>query len=106
MKLRSLFVFAVLGLSAASAKSYQIQLDSTSKAGNLTLQPGRYEVVVDASRVRFKSVNSGKYMESQGRLESTDKTFPQTSINASKEGSASEIHQINLGGTKTRIVFE
>jgi len=106
MKLRGLFVFAVLGLSAASAKSYQIVLDSTAKAGNVTLKPGRYEVAVDASKVRFKNLSSGKSTETEGRLENTEKKFQDTSINATKEGSANEIHEINLGGTKTKIVFE
>jgi hypothetical protein len=106
MKLRSLIVFAVLGLSAASAKTYQIVLDSTCKAGNATLKPGRYEVAVDASKVRFKNLNSGKSTEAEGRLENTEKKFQDTSINATKEGSANEIHEINLGGTNTKIVFE
>jgi hypothetical protein len=106
MKLRSLVVFAVMGLSIASAKTYQITLDSASKAGNVTLKPGRYEVAVDASKVRFREVSSGKSMETEGKLVDGEKKFDNTSVNASKEGAISEIHEINLGGTKTKIVFE
>lgn len=106
MKLRSLLVFAVMGLSIASAKSYQITLDSASKAGNLMLKPGRYEVAVDASKVRFREVSSGKSTETEGKLVDSERRFVNTSITSSKEGATSEIHEINLGGTKTKIVFE
>jgi hypothetical protein len=99
-------VFAVLGLSIANAKTYQIILDSTCKAGNLTLKPGRYELAVDSSKVRFKDLNSGKSTETAGRLENTDKKFENTSVNATHEGSVNEIHEINLGGSKSKIVFE
>ena len=106
MKLRSLLVFAVMGLSIASAKTYDITLDSTSKAGNVTLKPGRYEVAVDASKVRFREMSSGRSTETEGKVVSSEKRFQNTSVNASKDGAVSEIHEINLGGTATKIVFE
>lgn len=106
MKLRRLILFTVLGLSIASAKSYQITLDAPSKVGSLTLKPGRYEVAVDASKVKFKDLNSGKSKETDGRLENTEKKFANTSINATQGGDGNEIHEILLGGTTTKIVFE
>jgi hypothetical protein len=106
MKLRSLVLFAVMGLSIASAKSYQFTLNSASKVGNVTLKPGRYEVAVDASKVRFRELNSGKSTETEGKLVDGERRFDSTSISTSKEGATSEIHEINLGGTKTKIVFE
>lgn len=95
-----------MGLSIASAKTYDITLDNTSKAGNVTLKPGRYQVAVDASKVRFRQMNSGKSMQTEGKLVNSEKRFQNTTVNASKEGAVSEIHEINLGGTATKIVFE
>jgi|SRR5581483_2416554 len=106
MNLRSLVVFAVMGLSVASAKSYQVILDSASKAGSATLKPGRYEVAVDSSKVRFRDLSSGKSTETEGKLVNSDRKFANTSINSSKDGAVSEIHEITLGGTATKIVFE
>ena len=106
MKLRSLIVFAVMGLSVANAKTYQVILDSAYKAGNVTLKAGRYEVAVDSSKVRFRDLSSGKSTETEGKIVNSDRKFENTSINSSKDGATSEIHEINLGGTATKIVFE
>ena len=106
MKLRSLVLFAVMGLSVASAKSYQVTLDNSYKVGSVTLKPGRYAVAVDASKVRFRDLSSGKSTETEGKLVNSEKRFSDTSINSSKDGAVIEIHEINLGGTASKIVFE
>ena len=107
MTLRSLIVFVVLGLSVAGAKSYEITLQSASKAGKLRLLPGRYKVeAIDPEKVRFTDLTSGKSKETEGKLVNTEKRFTDTSINATQVQKVSEIHEIGLGGTNSKIVFE
>jgi hypothetical protein len=98
--------FAVLGLSVASAKSYQIRVDSPSKAGNLTLKPGDYNVDMDATKVRFTEVKSGKSVETEGKVVRAEKKYGSTAINAVQVDGANEIREILLGGTSTKIQFE
>lgn len=107
MKLRLCVAFALLGLSVASAKSYQITLDSASKAGDVTLKPGRYNVVLGASKVRFTDVNSGRSVEAEGKVVHSERKFGNTAVNATKvDDGTNQIQEILLGGTSTKIEFE
>ena len=106
MKMRMLVAFAVLGLSVASAKSYQITLGSVTKAGNVSLKPGKYDVAVDAEKIRFTDVSSGKSVETQGTVVNAEKKFGNTAINATQVDGATQINEIMLGGTTTKIRFE
>jgi hypothetical protein len=101
-----MIVCAALTLSIANAKSYQIALDHVSKAGNVTLQPGKYKVAVDSSKVRFTDVTSGKSVETDGKVVNSQKKFGNTAVNATQVDGASQIQEITLGGTNTKIEFE
>ena len=107
MKMRTFIAFAVLGLSIASAKNYQITLDSATKAGTLTLKAGKYNVVaMDASKVRFTEVGSGKTVETEAKIENGEKKYGDTAVNASQVDGTKQINEIMLGGTTTKIRFE
>jgi len=106
MKIRNVVVFTVLGLSIAGAKTYEINLDSDSKAGNATLKAGKYNVAVDASKVRFIDATSGKSTEADGKVVTADKKFTNTMVDSSQVNGVAEIREIDLGGTKTRIEFQ
>jgi hypothetical protein len=106
MKLKSLIAIGVFSLSILSAKSYEIILDSAAKAGNLDLKAGKYNVNLDASKVRFTDVNSGKSVETTAKIVSADKKFASTTIDTKQLNGATQINEIDLGGTKTMVQFE
>jgi len=106
MKLKSLIAIGVFGLSMLSAKSYEIILDNAAKAGNLDLKAGKYNVNVDASKVCFTDVNSGKSVETTAKIVSSDKKFDSTMIDTKQVNGATQIDEIDLGGTKTKVQFE
>jgi len=106
MKLKSLIAIGVFSLSILSAKSFEIILDSAAKAGNLDLKAGKYNVNLDASKVRFTDVNSGKSVETTAKIVSADKKFPSTTIDTKQINGATQINEIDLGGTKTMVQFE
>jgi len=106
MRLKSLVVFAILGLSVASAKTFQITLDSMSKAGSAELKPGTYDVALDASKVRFVDPSTQKAIETTAKIVNVDKKFRYTAVETKQENGGTQIQEIDLGGTKTKIQFE
>src|ERR1035438_1131203 len=73
MKIKFFIGFAILGLSLASAKSYEISVDTVSKAGEVQLQPGAYKVTFDGAKVKFTDENSGKSVETNATIETNGK---------------------------------
>jgi hypothetical protein len=103
---RSLILFAVLGLSVAGAKTFEITLDSAAKAGSVELKPGKYNLVLmEDSKIRFTSAN-GQAVETSAKLSTVEKKFPATLIDLKQMNGTAQINEIDLGGTKTRIQFE
>jgi hypothetical protein len=107
MKMNFLIGFALLGLAVASAKSYEISVDSTSKAGDVQLQPGLYKVSLDGSKVKFTDENSGKSVETNATVESNGKTkYDTTALETEQNNGVTTIHEIDLGGTPTKVKFQ
>jgi len=106
VKAKYFLAFAVFGASLAAAKSYQITLDSPSKVGNMELKRGQYAIAVDASKVRFVDSSSGKSIETSGTIINTQKKYKDTVVNTKTVNGTSQIQEIELGGTSTKIQFE
>lgn len=103
---RSFVLFAAFGLSILSAKSYEILLDSPAKVGNMDLRPGKYSVfLMDDSKIRFTDA-SGKSVEASGTVSNVDKKFPSTLVDTKQVNGVTQIEEIDLGGTRTKIMFE
>ena len=106
MKLKLMLAFSVFGLSLLSAKSYEIILDNTSQAGSAELKAGRYNLSLENTKVRFTDVNTGKSVETQAKIVNADKKFENTLVDTKQVNGATQINEIDLGGTKTKVEFE
>jgi hypothetical protein len=103
---RSLLLFAALGLSIASAKSYDLTLDNATKVGDVELKPGKYSLaIMDETKVKFTSSN-GKAVEANAKVSTVDKKFDATQIDVKTIDGSAHVNEIDLGGTKTKILFE
>jgi hypothetical protein len=103
---RSLLLFAALGLSIASAKSYDVTFDSASKVGNVELKAGRYSLaVMDNTKVKFTNAN-GETVEANAKVSTADKKFQATQVDMKQINGTAQVNEIDLGGTKTKILFE
>jgi hypothetical protein len=103
---RTLLLFAALGLSVAIAKSYDITLDTATKVGSVELKPGKYSLaVMDETKVRFTSA-SGQAIEAPAKVTTTEKKFQATQIDMRQVNGSAQVNEIDLGGTKTKILFE
>ena len=106
MKMNSLICFALFGLAIASAKSYEISVDTVSKAGDLQLKPGMYKVTLNGDKVKFTDENSGKSVETNATVESNGKNkFDATALETEQVNGVTTIHEIDLGGTPTKVLF-
>jgi len=107
MKTKFFIGFAILGLSLASAKSYEISVDNVSKVGDVQLQPGAYRVTVNGSTVKFTDENSGKSVETNAIVESNNTSkFDATALETVQKDGVTTVNEIDLGGTRTDVKFK
>ena len=103
---RTLLVFAALGLSVAMAKSYDITLDNATKVGTVELKAGTYSLkVMDNTKVQFTNAD-GHAVEASAKVTTTDKKFQATQIDMKQVNGTAQVNEIDLGGTKTKLLFE
>jgi len=105
MFFRSLVVFSVLALSVAGAKSFEITLSQAATAGSANLQPGKYTVAVEGSKVRFRNADTGKTVETDANVATSDKKYRNTEVSMSTANGQSKVSEIDLGGTNTKVEF-
>ena len=103
--MKTFVLFAALGLSIAGAKSFHITLSSPAQVGGVQLKAGEYEVVPEQSKVRFIDVMTRKSVEAEAKIEDGERKFSQTAIQENTVNGTSQIKEIDLGGTKTKIQF-
>lgn|SRR5579872_1219214 len=108
MTVKSLLLAGVLAISSltlANAKTYEISLAGPTKAGSITLKPGQYRLKVDGSTATFTMVDSSKQFSTPVKVQTSDKKFDDTRVDADKNGGTDVIKDIELGGTKTKLEF-
>ena len=131
MKIKVLIGFAVLGLSLASARSFEISIDNVTKVGDVQLQPGDYKVTLDGSTVKFTDETSGKSVETKATVETTTEAkfygssvwftridagpavettakakFDVTAVETVEQNGVTKVNEIDLGGTRTDLKFQ
>ena len=103
--LQRIAMLALLGVSLASAKTYTFTVTEPSKAGQVQLKPGEYNLKVDGSQVVLMD-NVGHRIDATAKVETADHKFDSTTISTSKADGTDRIRWIELGGSKNRVVFE
>lgn len=101
MKLtKVIFGIATLALGVASAaSSYDVKLYDPMWVGSTELKPGEYTVQMQGDKAVFKS--GKKVVEVPATLGTSDQKYKSTSLMSLDK----KIQEIDLGGTKSKIVF-
>ena|ERR1700691_4321612 len=100
--------FGALGLASlgiASAKSYDITLDSPAMAGNTELKPGAYKVKVEGTQAVFTDAQSSKSWTAPVKIENSGRKFSETAVESVNQGDMAHIQSIALGGSNTKLEF-
>ena len=108
MTIKSLLLAGVLTASTvgfAAAKSYDISVSGTVKAGEAELKPGDYKVKVEGSEAIFTDSHF-KSVTVPVKIEKADKKFDTTAVESKQENGVRSMEAIRLGGSTTRLVFE
>jgi hypothetical protein len=103
--LKRVAILALLGVSLASAKTYTFTVADPAQAGKVQLKPGEYSLKLDGSQVVLMDT-SGRRIDTTAKVESADRKFDQTVVSFSKVDGTNRIQAIQLGGSKTRVVFQ
>jgi hypothetical protein len=109
MKVRAFLATSALFLSMAaigSAKSWDIVIDSNTKAGNVVLPAGNYSVKVNNNQALFTSDSGKKYTVTVKVDNGAAKKYDTTELKTTKQGETSVIQAIDLSGTNEELQFE
>jgi hypothetical protein len=107
MKAKSFLTTGALLLSLAaigSAKSWDIVVDSNTKAGSVTLPAGTYTVKLSNNQAMFTS-DSGKKFTVPVKVTNGSTKYDETAVKTEKQGDANVIQAIDLSGTTEELQF-
>jgi hypothetical protein len=108
MTAKSLLIIGALGLASigiASAKSYDIRLDSPAMAGSTELKAGDYKLKVEGSQAVFTDVQSSKSWTAAVKVATGDRKFGDTVVESTQQGEMAHINAIDLAGSNTKLEF-
>lgn len=105
MKLsKFMFTFATLALAVASAAStYHISLFQPSTIGGKVLKAGDYKIELNGDKALIKSGKTT--VEAPVKVENGTQKYDTTSVRYTTASGKSEVDEIRLGGTTTKLVF-
>ena len=95
----------IASLNIASAKSYDVVLNATAKAGTTELKPGEYKVRIEGSQAVFTNVQSNKSVSVPAQVENGQTKFPYTSLETTSQDGMDNIQAIDLGDSNTRVTL-
>ena len=104
-KLLMVGALCVSTLSIVSAKSHDIVISTTVKAGSVQLKPGEYRLKVDGGNATFIDLNTDKTYTTPVKVQTSDKKFDQTKMDTTKDGEDMKLQDIELGGSTTKLEF-
>ena len=102
--------FCVVALAAAfagsvptKAPSYRVTLNDQVTVSGVALKPGEYKVTVNAAKATF--VLGKSTQEVAVKVEENEKKFSDTQVIVSSKDGKNQLTQINVAGTKTKLMF-
>jgi hypothetical protein len=102
MTRKAVFLLLVAAF-VASAKSYTVTLFQPAMFGSVELKAGEYRLEVNEQTA---VIRNGKVKgECQVKIENVDSKYDSTSVRYDNGEGKLKIHEIRLGGTKTKLVF-
>ena len=92
-------------VAVADARSWDVAMDSTAKAGNVQLPAGDYSVKLDSGQALFRASDSGKTYRVPVKVEQSPRKFAETELLSKMQGNTEIVESIRLRGTTTELEF-
>jgi hypothetical protein len=108
---KKLFLALVLFALVATAGniptrgSYIITVGTPAVVQGNVLSPGEYKLTVRDTKVTFAPTDGRGTVEASVRVEAVDKKFSGTTVTYDSSAGKPSIAEIELGGSKTKLVF-
>jgi hypothetical protein len=101
--LGGIVAFISMGLTAAAASRDTVTIGERAEIGEQSLKPGEYKVEVEGNKATLKG--AGTSIEMPVRVVEGDAKFSRTSMRYNIAGGKYRLEQIQIGGTKTTLIF-
>jgi hypothetical protein len=101
---RFLFVFAIVALAVASAKTYSVTLFQDSVLAGTELKAGDYRLDVTDSKIVVKA--GKQVVESAVKVEKGDSKYSSTTVRYANSDGKYRIQEIRLGGTNLKLLVD
>ncbi len=96
---------AVASLSVASAKSYEIVLNTSATAGKTELRAGHYRVKVNGAFAEFLNLDNNHTTMVPVKVETASSKFDTTAVDSKNENGMAQIESIELQDTNSVLEF-
>jgi hypothetical protein len=103
MSKRILFVFLVLAIAVACAKTYTVTLFQPSVIAGTELKPGEYQLELKDTTVVVKSGRNS--VQTSVKVENAESKYGSTAVLYASGEDKLKVQEIRLGGTKLKLVF-
>jgi hypothetical protein len=100
-----ILALALAAVPLASAKSYDITLDTAVKAAGQQLEPGAYSLKLQGSNAILVSNDTGKRFTLPVTVKKVEKKFSDTAVEMNKTDGTDHISAIDLGGSNVELDF-
>jgi hypothetical protein len=105
---KSLVLAVLLSLASlcfAGQKSYDVIFSGPATVSGVKLAAGEYKVKVDGANAVFTDSKSYKSVTTPVKVQTGDKKFQFTAVDATKDGGVDKVNAIELGGSSTKLEF-
>jgi hypothetical protein len=111
MTKRLILVIAVLALIATAGTvtklaTYQITLSKPTTLSGTILPAGDYKLILGNAKITIIPHDGGKSVESPVKIDSVPSKFDTTVITCDNRNGSTVFEEIDLGGTKTKLLFQ
>ena len=96
---------ALASLSVASAKSYEIVLNTPATAGRTELRAGHYRVKVNSGFAEFLNLDNNHTIMVPVRVETGTTRFDNTAVDCKNDNGTAQIQSIELQDSNSVLEF-
>lgn len=99
-----MFILFTLTLAAfAASNTFHVTFDSNAWIGATEVKAGEYKVTVEGDKATLKAGKT--VIEVPAKLETAERTFSMSGVVMKNINGKQQVEEIQIGGTKTHIVF-
>jgi hypothetical protein len=96
---------ALSTIAYAAPKTYSVVVSAPMKAGSAQLSPGEYKVKVEGTNAIFTDQHTRASVTVPVKVENEPEKFSSTALDTTKQGGATQITSIELGGSNMKLEF-